>query len=157
MGRRKPSRRDCAHKCTNVRRFQANPCPTPRTIPQSAYGCQLPLHKGASDAVLILTFLFPIGNYQRVETGAECKRKSRVKTNLSLPLKGLGGKLMNRGMPPSRGAKRRGNPFSLMLCKNILLYRKNGFPRPVTSVTGFGMTVVFYTPATPQSPARQLP
>ena len=99
------------HKCAPISgeslpNAEDNPSVAPR---------QLPLHKGASDAVLILTFLFPIGNYQRVETRAECKRKSRVKTNLSLPLKGLGGKSMNRGMPPSRGAQRRGNPFLLCI------------------------------------------
>ena len=117
------------HKCAPISgkyatfsALEDNPSVAPR---------QLPLHKGASDAVLILTFLFPIGNYQRVETRAECKRKSRVKTNLSLPLKGLGGKLMNRGMPPSRRAQRRGNPFLLCIMP-ILSASPHACPSPVS-------------------------
>ena len=83
----------------------------------------------------------------RVESGAGEKRKSRVKKMLSL-----------------RGAKRRGNPHPLYTAQKYTAVRKrNGFPRPVTSVTGLGMTDIFFilpclfptgtpcTPATPQS------
>ena len=85
----------------------------------------------------------------RVESGAGEKRKSRVKKRLSL-----------------RGAKRRGNPHPLYTAQKYTAVRKrNGFPRPVTSVTGLGMTDIFFilpclfpngtssTPAPPQSAA----
>ena len=45
-----------------------------------------------------------------------------------------------------RGAKRRGNPFSSgIMCIPLAVHRGCGLPRPVTSVTGLGMTEVFYT------------
>ena len=65
-----------------------------------------------------------------------------------------------------RGAKRRGNPFSLWRYGVFAVYRGCGFPRPVTSVTGLGMTAGVFAlpylfptgnypkPATPQSTLR---
>ena len=63
-----------------------------------------------------------------------------------------------------RGAKRRGNPHPLTPCvKHTAIQKRNGFPRPVTSVTDLGMTEMVFTlpslfpngslctPETPQS------